>query len=92
MGSRAFTEKQVYEMCQKAIKVYLFQSNLPLLIYRRRVIVTSTRYGLRCKTTYLFQSYGKEQATGYGNEQQVGDAIRDSGIPRNEFYITTKLA
>ncbi|KAJ7125044.1 Aldo/keto reductase [Mycena epipterygia] len=33
-----------------------------------------------------------DTATGYGNEQQVGDAIRDSGIPRNEFYITTKLA
>ncbi|KAJ7928490.1 aldo/keto reductase [Mycena leptocephala] len=59
MGSRAFTEKQVYEMCQKAIKA-----------------------GYRHFDT----------ATGYGNEQQVGDAIRDSGIPRNEFYITTKLA
>ncbi|KAJ7496995.1 aldo/keto reductase [Mycena latifolia] len=33
-----------------------------------------------------------DTATGYGNEQQVGDAIRDSGIPREEFYITTKLA
>ncbi|KAJ6495691.1 NADP-dependent oxidoreductase domain-containing protein [Mycena vitilis] len=51
MGLAGFSEKQVYEMCQKAIR-----------------------------------------ATGYGNEQQVGDAIRDSGIPRNEFYITTKLA
>ncbi|KAJ7348462.1 NADP-dependent oxidoreductase domain-containing protein [Mycena albidolilacea] len=33
-----------------------------------------------------------DTATGYGNEQQVGDSIRDSGIPRSEFYITTKLA
>ncbi|KAJ7129010.1 aldo/keto reductase [Mycena crocata] len=59
MGSRAFTGKQVYEMCRKAIKT-----------------------GYRHFDT----------ATGYGNEQQVGHAIRDSGIPRNEFYITTKLA
>lgn len=27
-----------------------------------------------------------------GNEKQVGEAIRDSGIPRNEIYLTTKLA
>lgn len=59
MGGGAFTEKQVYDMCQKAIKT-----------------------GYRHFDT----------ATGYGNEQQVGNAIRDSGIPRSEFYITTKLA
>ncbi|KAF7321559.1 Aldo-keto reductase [Mycena kentingensis (nom. inval.)] len=33
-----------------------------------------------------------DTATGYGNEVQVGKAIRDSGIPRREFYITTNLA
>ncbi|KAG0238183.1 NADP-dependent oxidoreductase domain-containing protein [Mortierella sp. GBAus27b] len=27
----------------------------------------------------------------YGNEKEVGDAIRESGIPRNELFITTKL-
>lgn len=27
----------------------------------------------------------------YGNEQAVGKAIRKSGIPRNEIFITTKL-
>ncbi|KAG6920012.1 hypothetical protein DXG01_010080 [Tephrocybe rancida] len=27
-----------------------------------------------------------------GNEEQVGAAIRASGIPRNEIYLTTKLA
>ncbi|KAJ7874823.1 NADP-dependent oxidoreductase domain-containing protein [Mycena olivaceomarginata] len=59
MGGGAFTEKQVHDMCRKAIKA-----------------------GYRHFDT----------ATGYGNEQQVGDAIRDSGIPRSEFYITTKLA
>lgn len=27
----------------------------------------------------------------YGNEQEVGAAIRDSGIPREDIYVTTKL-
>ncbi|GLB37387.1 putative aado keto reductase [Lyophyllum shimeji] len=32
-----------------------------------------------------------DTASLYGNEKQVGDAIRASGIPRNEIFITTKL-
>nr|GAT57885.1 aldo-keto reductase [Mycena chlorophos] len=59
MGSRNFSDKQVYDMVSKAIKA-----------------------GYRHFDT----------ATGYGNELQVGAAIRDSGVPRSEFYITTKLA
>ncbi|PKA02585.1 aldo/keto reductase, partial [Leptospira ellisii] len=27
----------------------------------------------------------------YGNEEDVGKAIRESGIPRNEIFVTTKL-
>ncbi|MBK9158502.1 MAG: aldo/keto reductase [Micropruina sp.] len=27
----------------------------------------------------------------YGNERQVGQAIRESGLPREEFFVTTKL-
>lgn len=27
----------------------------------------------------------------YGNERSVGKAVRESGIPRSEFFITTKL-
>ena len=27
----------------------------------------------------------------YGNEQEVGRALRDSGLPRDEVFITTKL-
>lgn len=27
----------------------------------------------------------------YGNEKEVGQAIADSGIPRQELYITTKI-
>ncbi|KAK7045652.1 hypothetical protein VNI00_007485 [Paramarasmius palmivorus] len=32
-----------------------------------------------------------DTASGYDNEEQVGKAIKDSGIPRGEIYITTKL-
>ncbi|KAG0095280.1 hypothetical protein BGZ93_006074, partial [Podila epicladia] len=27
----------------------------------------------------------------YGNEKEVGEAIRESNIPREELFITTKL-
>ncbi|KAF9075631.1 Aldo/keto reductase [Rhodocollybia butyracea] len=33
-----------------------------------------------------------DTAAGYGNEEQVGKAIRESAIPRNEIFLTTKLA
>ncbi|KAI0789019.1 Aldo/keto reductase [Irpex lacteus] len=32
-----------------------------------------------------------DTASGYKNEEFVGKAIRDSGIPRSEFFVTTKL-
>ena len=32
-----------------------------------------------------------DTAYAYGNEKSVGDAIRDSGIPREDVFITTKL-
>ncbi|TRM69190.1 NADP-dependent oxidoreductase domain-containing protein [Schizophyllum amplum] len=32
-----------------------------------------------------------DTASGYGNEEAVGRALRESGIPRNELYVTTKL-
>jgi 2,5-diketo-D-gluconate reductase A len=31
-----------------------------------------------------------DTATGYGNEQEVGRAIKDSGLPRDEVWVTTK--
>ncbi|KAE9370941.1 Aldo/keto reductase [Stipitochalara longipes BDJ] len=31
-------------------------------------------------------------ATAYGNEKDIGEAIKKSGIPRSEIYVTTKLA
>jgi diketogulonate reductase-like aldo/keto reductase len=32
-----------------------------------------------------------DTATAYGNEEQIGRAIRDSGVPREDLFITTKL-
>jgi 2,5-diketo-D-gluconate reductase A len=32
-----------------------------------------------------------DTATMYGNEAEVGKALRDSGVPREEVYLTTKL-
>jgi len=32
-----------------------------------------------------------DTAWGYGNEEAVGKAIRDSGVPREEIFVTTKL-
>ena len=32
-----------------------------------------------------------DTAAGYGNEQGVGRALKDSGVPRERFFVTTKL-
>ncbi|PWY81900.1 hypothetical protein BO70DRAFT_387443 [Aspergillus heteromorphus CBS 117.55] len=32
-----------------------------------------------------------DTALAYGNEAEVGDGIRDSGVPRSEIWVTTKL-
>ncbi|WIB60510.1 aldo/keto reductase [Curtobacterium sp. MCLR17_007] len=32
-----------------------------------------------------------DTALAYGNEASVGEAVRDSGVPRDEVFITTKL-
>lgn len=32
-----------------------------------------------------------DTANAYGNEESVGRAVRESGIPRNEIFVTTKL-
>lgn len=32
-----------------------------------------------------------DTATAYGNEKEVGQAIKESGLPREELFITTKL-
>lgn len=32
-----------------------------------------------------------DTAAAYGNEKEVGDGIKASGVPRNDFFLTTKL-
>lgn len=32
-----------------------------------------------------------DTAYSYGNEKEIGQAIRKSGIPRKELFVTTKL-
>ena len=32
-----------------------------------------------------------DTATAYGNEKEVGEAINESGVPRDEIFVTTKL-
>ena len=32
-----------------------------------------------------------DTASAYGNEQEVGEAIKESGIPRESIFVTTKL-
>lgn len=45
------------------------------------VFVALTKHGYRHVDT----------ASAYGNEKEVGRAIRKSGIPREELFVTTKL-
>lgn len=32
-----------------------------------------------------------DTASGYGNEKDIGDALLESGIAREEIFVTTKL-
>lgn len=45
----------------------------------------STRWALEAGYRHI------DTAMAYGNEASVGRAIRDSGIPREEIFVTTKL-
>lgn len=47
----------------------------------KRAVLTALKTGYRLIDT----------AQGYMNEKAVGDAIKESGIPREEIFITTKL-
>jgi 2,5-diketo-D-gluconate reductase A len=46
----------------------------------------------RCVTDALSVGYRLlDTAAAYGNEEAVGSAIRKSGVPREELFVTTKL-
>lgn len=48
--------------------------------------VTCTRAALDAGYRHI------DTAEGYGNEAEVGQALRDSGVPRDEVWITTKVS
>src|SRR5260370_30488598 len=47
--------------------------------------VTAVRWGLELGYRHI------DTAQAYGNEESVGQALRDSGVPRAEVFITTKF-
>lgn len=47
----------------------------------KRAVLTALREGYRHIDTAAY----------YGNEKDVGDAIRESGIPREDIFVTTKV-
>ncbi len=50
------------------------------------------RKGLRAILWALEAGYRLiDTARAYGNESEVGEAVRQSGIPRDEIFVTTKV-
>jgi diketogulonate reductase-like aldo/keto reductase len=47
----------------------------------KAIVLNALRYGYRHIDT----------AAAYGNEEEIGYAIRESEVPREELYITTKM-
>ncbi len=46
----------------------------------------------RCVTKAIQAGYRLiDTAESYGNEEEIGSAIKKSGVPREEFFITTKI-
>lgn len=68
--------------------VYLCLSLDLVCDYRHRVMLPWMRY----EVPYMMWAIRHiDTAAIYGNEESVGEGIQQSGIPRNELFITTKL-
>ncbi|RJQ92262.1 aldo/keto reductase [Amycolatopsis panacis] len=73
----------------------------PLLTLNNSVTIPQLGYGVykvpadeavKVVSTAIEAGYRSiDTATLYGNEAEVGAAVRESGIPREEFFVTTKL-
>src|SRR5688572_2896351 len=50
------------------------------------VTVATVRYALDLGYRHI------DTARWYSNERDVGKAVRESGVPREQIYVTTKLA
>ena len=63
---------------------------LPVLGFGTNVLKGES--GIQAIKTALDAGYRLiDTAQSYGNEEEVGRAIRESGIPRKEVFITTKI-
>ncbi|PWU24773.1 MAG: aldo/keto reductase, partial [Candidatus Rokuibacteriota bacterium] len=66
-------------------------NELPLLglgvwqVRRGREAVDSVRWALEQGYRHI------DTAQAYGNEESVGKALRDSGVPRDEVFVATKF-
>lgn len=65
-----------YEMPLNGIGTYSLEDD---------ICVTSVSEALKCGVRLIDTAYM------YHNEQEVGEAVRNSGIPRSEIFVTTKL-
>lgn len=50
-----------------------------------KVAVDSVKEAIACGYRHI------DTAEGYGNEESVGKAVKESGVPREEIFITSKL-
>ena len=50
-----------------------------------RVCVDAVRWGLELGYRHV------DTAQAYGNEESVGQGLRESGVPRDEIFVTTKF-
>lgn len=52
---------------------------------KEQVVIDSVRNGLELGYRHI------DTAQIYGNEAEVGQAIEESGVPRDELFVTTKI-
>lgn len=52
---------------------------------KEQVVIDSVRNGLALGYRHI------DTAQIYGNEAEVGQAIEESGVPRDELFVTTKI-
>ena len=74
-----------------SIRVLSDGSEIPLLglgvwqVSKGRECEQAVRWALELGYRHI------DTAQAYGNEESVGKAIRESGVPREEVFITTKF-
>ena len=73
------------------VRVLADGNEMPLLglgvwqVHRGRECVDAVRWALELGYRHI------DTAQAYGNEESVGQGLRESGVPREEVFITTKF-